>query len=480
MHMEYAVGVRRYLAGVLGLATACSGNGASTGSAADAATDGTVEASGPTDATSGGTALDGKGTDAASDVSTAAEAGIGISAGGFHSCFMSGGMAKCWGSNFFGELGNGNHVPTSSPTPTVVIGVTGGVTHGVWHACGFAGTQVDCWGANSDDELGHDQGRELDAGNGDASDATAGIWFSRPSTSVPTPAGELGGTAGLALGYEYSCALSDQGAVSCWGAELSGVLGDSPAEGGLVCTGPTGGPCSPTPLPIPTLTAGVSEISASEAPTVCALKAADGSVWCWGHNEYGELGQSVADGGAAVDSDPHTMPVAVPGLLNVRRIASGDIFRCAILSDATVSCWGSNATGALGRDPAADPACSASMCAEPPAVVAGLSNVRELGLGEGFACALLEDDTVTCWGQNGYGQLGHDPATDSDSGAAGTFKPHPVPGLSNVAHIASGGGHTCALERDNTVLCWGDNGSGELGPGVDAGSTFVPTVVSGL
>ncbi len=425
--------------------------------------------------------LDG-GSDATSDGAgdaLAIEAGPGITARGAHSCSIRNGTAKCWGANFYGELGNGTHSDgTPSPTPTTVVGVTDFVVHGLHHACGLTGAVTRCWGANDNDQLGHDQALENAAD--DAGDGSAGIWFGRPSTSAPSTVPGLNGAVDLALGSAYSCALA-HGTVSCWGSDVSGVLGRTPPDGGTVCLG---GPCLATPHAIPGL-AGASQISAAEDPTACALEPVDGSpdetVWCWGDNGHGLLGQSAADGGAIVDTNPHPTPVQVPGLTRVKQVASGDTFRCALLSDGTVSCWGYNFSGQLGRAPTTDPGCTVIACNEAPAPVAGLANVSEIGLGEGFGCALRTDGTVLCWGQNGAGQLGRDPAGDAGDAGVANYVPQPVAGLSNVAHIAVGAAHACALESDESVLCWGDNRSGELGPGaVDASSIFAPVPVTGL
>jgi alpha-tubulin suppressor-like RCC1 family protein len=384
-----------------------------------------------------------------------------LSAGGFHTCSLRGGEVKCWGSNVFGELGNGSHLPSVMPVPTVVIGgVTSGVVHGVWHACGLAGTTAVCWGANSNDELGHDQARELDAGDTyDAADARAGVWAMRASTSVPAPVTGLDGVVAFSLGSGYSCALVDAGTVSCWGSDLAGVLGAT--DGGRTCAPPIGGPCSPTPRAIAGVT-GVSQIAAAEEPAACALRGSDGTVWCWGNNADGVLGPA-ADGGSG--------PVQVQGLANVKQLAAGDRHFCALLSDGTVSCWGYGYLGELGRDAGG---CSAFSCPLSPAVVGGLTSVTQVGCGEGFSCALRSDGTVACWGQNGYGQLGS--AVD----AGQSYVPQTITGVSGATQMAVGASHVCALGADASVVCWGGNGSGELGPGTDAGFTKVPVPVTGL
>ena len=290
----------------------------------------------------------------------------------------------------------------------------------------------------------------------------------------------MSGAIELALGSAYSCALA-HGTVSCWGSDVSGVLGDTPADGGSVVPWRAlPGHTSRHPG-----ARGRLPISAAEDPTACALESVDGSpdqtVWCWGDNGHGLLGQSAADGGAIVDNNPHPTPAQVPGLAGVKQVASGDTFRCAVLSDGTVSCWGYNFSGQLGRAPATDPGCTVIACNEAPAPVDRARERERIGLGEGFGCALRTDGMVLCWGQNVAGQLGRDSSADAGDAGSTDYVPQPVAGLSNVAHIAVGAAHVCALQSDESVWCWGDNRSGELGPGaVDASSTYTPVAVTGL
>jgi alpha-tubulin suppressor-like RCC1 family protein len=111
------------------------------------------------------------------------------------------------------------------------------------------------------------------------------------------------------------------------------------------------------------------------------------------------------------------------------------------MMDATVACWGSNWRGEIGIGTTSE--------AEPsPRVVTGLENVQQLALGEDHSCALLRDGSVRCWGQNANGELG-------DGTTADRSTPGAVVGLAKVAEIAAGGSRTCARRLDGAVLCWG-------------------------
>jgi alpha-tubulin suppressor-like RCC1 family protein len=156
----------------------------------------------------------------------------------------------------------------------------------------------------------------------------------------------------------------------------------------------------------------------------------------------------------------------------------------ALFSDGTIEAVGANqgdnqiSQGLLGDGDGVD-TMSATLVQ-----VSGISTATAIAAGDGHACALLADQTVKCWGDNTYGQLGVD--VDDDGGVGASLVPVAVTGLTNVIAIAAGSVHTCALIQGGTVKCWGSNNEGELGTsltsscnGSDACS-YEPISVPGL
>ncbi|NNE74461.1 MAG: RCC1 repeat-containing protein [Acidimicrobiales bacterium] len=433
-------------------------------------------------------------------------------AGESHVCAVRGDTSVwCWGRNDQGQLGDNATATMPNPVPVLGAGGIGTLTGAQSVATGQKHTCVTtadgsswCWGQNADGQLGDntttDSGVPVQVvgigGNGFLSGSTlagAGELFSCAARSDWTAVcwgrnnrGQLGdntttdssipvqikggGWTGVfadatvtAAGDDHSCAVRLDGSAWCWGQNDKGQLGDDTTSDSLV----------PVPVRGPggvSLLTGVSTVSAG-AKYTCALKI-DGTVWCWGQNSQGQLG----DNTTADSSSP--VQVVGPGgsgtLTGVNEVSAGDEFTCAGLSDGTVWCWGRNDKGQLGDNTTTDS--SAPVQVTDVGGVGTLTGITSIGTGLKHACGMKSDGTAWCWGQNNVGQLGDTTTTDSSSpvavagpGGVGTFSGAKIAGFGAL--------HSCVVRTDATAWCWGDNSKGQLGDNTTTDSAWPVQVV---
>jgi alpha-tubulin suppressor-like RCC1 family protein len=256
----------------------------------------------------------------------------------------------------------------------------------------------------------------------------------------------LSGVAQVDVGLLHACAVLDDGTVRCWGSNSSGQLHDG----------------SNNDRTVPVVAQGitnVAQVSLGESQS-CA-RHRDNTLECWldiardtvtgpngTHNVVDvEAGYFLttawlADG--SVNNWGTQLPI-VPQGARIKRVASGYAHVCALVDDGTVYCTGDNTDGQLGTDKYGDP-------------VSGLSSVIDIAAGFEHSCALLQDGTVRCWGQNERGQIGDGSNDDRRTPVA-------VQAERDVVGVQCGREHTCALHKDGTVDCWGSNQYGQLGDG---------------
>jgi alpha-tubulin suppressor-like RCC1 family protein len=173
-----------------------------------------------------------------------------------------------------------------------------------------------------------------------------------------------------------------------------------------------------------------------------------GTVWSWGLNSHGRLGDRTAAS--------RLTPGKVPDLPSIKALAAGEAHSLALDNDGKVWAWGSNSHGQLGDGTTTDRFA--------PVQVPGLTTVIALAAGDSYSLALLSDRTVRAWGLNSHGQLGD--GTDTDSPTAVS-----VSGLFDVKALAAGASHSLALRESGSVWAWGSNNDGQLGK--DASTAYL-------
>jgi uncharacterized membrane protein YgcG len=181
----------------------------------------------------------------------------------------------------------------------------------------------------------------------------------------------------------------------------------------------------------------------------------DGTVWAWGYNQYGQLGNGTINFYSAVPAQ---------AMSGARAVAGGWYHSLALKTDGTVWAWGGNARGQLGDGTTVDRAV--------PVLVQGLSGVQAVATRLNHSLALKSDGTVWAWGGNSLGQLG-------DGTTADRATPVRVLGLGGVQAVAVGAYHSLALKSDGTAWAWGYNQYGQLGDGTTVDRT-TPVQVHGF
>lgn len=265
----------------------------------------------------------------------------------------------------------------------------------------------------------------------------------------------------LTAGSGHACALLLTGAVKCWGLNWAGQLGqgDTASRGaGFATMG----------ADLATIDLGTgrtaTQVAAGENHS-CALLD-NGRVKCWGNNYLGQLrGTSTEPVGDAPNEMGNSLPTVNLGTgRTATALAAGGDNTCAILDDGTLRCWGNNLSGQLGQG-SGNALIDLGTGRTAVAVAVGGIPVPASG---SHVCAILDTGDVKCWGSNGQGKLGlGDTDTRGDGpGEMGDSLPTVDLGSGRTATaISAGVRHSCALLDDGRVKCWGYNAQGQLGLG---------------
>lgn len=424
-----------------------------------------------------------------------------VSAGVGHTCtLLASASVKCWGTALSGEIGSGTITQSAVPMDVLEAGVSGLDTGSSFTCAVRIVRRISCWGLTNSGRLG--DGPDpispsfLLPGIPDANSLSSGGSHSCVLTSEGAPlcwgannVGQLGDRSvpkevflpvlvpdragkpvavvglgplagqgpirGISSGGSHSCALTQDAAVYCWGANWSGQLG----TGTVSDHDPPNGIFGFADQPVRSRIADVESIEVGSDYS-CAITITD-DLYCWGSNDY-QMGSS-------------PLPVKVQGVQGVVSVAIGSNHACLIAHNTTlertgpfsssggkVYCWGDNTYGQLGTPSPFD--------SDSPTEVLAVQNAIAITAGEAHTCALITGGTAMCWGRNDFGQLGREcPIKDTDGVLIPECNswqdpfPGEISGLPPLRSISAGALHTCSITEDERVFCWGNNKNGELG-----------------
>ncbi|MBV8195344.1 MAG: hypothetical protein JOY80_07430 [Candidatus Dormibacteraeota bacterium] len=292
----------------------------------------------------------------------------------------------------------------SAPTGVAVDAATPqgwtSVAGGFEHTCAIRTDQsLWCWGRNDYGQLG----------------------VNNTLPELDQPAQVAGSWISVATRVYHTCAIDTSNALWCWGINFHGQLAEDPAANAQEVA------------PVRVGSGQWIAVAAGETFT-CAI-AADGSLWCWGDDELGELGTGPGSG----SSTPREL-----GAGPWHGLVAGYQFACALDANGAASCWGNNGNGECGTITSANPA--------PIAPISGSNTFVQLTAGAYFACGVRDDGKLRCWGADSLGELGDDGDTDESEPVAVDYDQ-----ITDWTTLAAGFYHACALRSDGSLWCWGND-----------------------
>jgi alpha-tubulin suppressor-like RCC1 family protein len=334
-----------------------------------------------------------------------------------------------WGRNTFGGLGDNSITHRSSPVQTVAGGTNWKlVAGGLYHTAAIKtdGT-LWTWGRNAHGGLGDNT-------------------IVHRSSPVQTVAGGTNWKSVGCGGY-HAAAIKTDGTLWTWGYNTYGQLGDNTQVH--------------RSSPVQTIAGGTNWKSVSGGFYHTAAIKTDGTLWTWGHNGDGRLGDNTS---AFKFSPVQTIAAGT----NWKLVAAGYDRTAAIKTDGTLWLWGRNLYGGLGDN-------SITHRSSPVQTVAGGTNWKLVAGGQFHTAAIKTDGTLWLWGANNYGQLGDNSTTHRSSPV------QTVSGGTNWKSVSAGGAnHTAAIKTDGTLWLWGRNSYGGLGDNsITHRSSPVQTIAAG-
>ena len=328
---------------------------------------------------------------------------------------------------------------------------------------GNTSSQVNCWGSGTNGRLGT---------NTQSSSSPSQVMLKRDTYTNPISTAKF-----ITTGGYHACAILDDNSVKCWGQASYGRLGNGDDNNDI---GDSSNELADAEV-VKLGTGRVVKVISAGGSHTCAILDND-QLKCWGRNNEGQLGLAHDDdlGDDSDEMGDDLDPVNLGTGRIAKAIATGDSHTCAILDNGDVKCWGRNDEGQLGLGHTNDYGDDSSETVNKLAKVNLGAKAKAIAAGGNHTCAILDNDSLKCWGENDEGQLGlgdtdnygNDETTftsidlgewDHDNDGTDTTPTPEVPLTAKA--IAAGEDHTCVILSNDQVKCWGLNDKGQLGQG---------------